>query len=361
MNNMPEKVKKSTRLERALAEGSNDFYVIGETAYNHEGDFSYLCRMADELADLKLDAVKFHLLLNAESYLQKKHPLADKIKGWMFTKRQWLEVIDRSNEKGLEVIALCDDVESIDLVLRSKVNVAGIELHMSSLNDYFMLEKLAGYDETIILGIGGSTMDEIKYALDFLRKNKKKKFLLMYGFQNYPTDYEVINIRKISAVEKKFKAPVGYADHTAYNNEFNELISASPYMSGVRVFEKHYTPEFGKERIDFQSAIGKEQFVKIKQYLDIFKKISGGGGLSMPEGELKYGKIGPMKKAIVARRRIPAGKKIGLNDLWYKRTEEEVQLKQNQIMKIIGAVAVNDIEEDEVLATEKIRKYAKKK
>ncbi len=50
-------------------------YIIGETAYNHEGDFDYLVKMIDDIADIGLNAVKFHLLLNVDSYMQKKHTL----------------------------------------------------------------------------------------------------------------------------------------------------------------------------------------------------------------------------------------------------------------------------------------------
>ena len=46
-------------------------YIIGETAYIHEGDIGYLLRMVQELAQIGLEAVKFHVLLNPESYYQK--------------------------------------------------------------------------------------------------------------------------------------------------------------------------------------------------------------------------------------------------------------------------------------------------
>lgn len=39
-------------------------YIIGETAYNHEGDLNYLYKMIDDISEIKLNAVKFHLLLN---------------------------------------------------------------------------------------------------------------------------------------------------------------------------------------------------------------------------------------------------------------------------------------------------------
>jgi N,N'-diacetyllegionaminate synthase len=88
-------------------------YIIGETAYNHEGDFEYLKRMVTDIADLGLNAVKFHLLLNLDSYMQKKHPLKETLKKWLFSPEQWKQIIDLSNKKGLDVIALCDDVESV--------------------------------------------------------------------------------------------------------------------------------------------------------------------------------------------------------------------------------------------------------
>ena len=38
-------------------------YIIAETAYNHQGDIEYLIRIIDEIYELKLNSVKFHLLL----------------------------------------------------------------------------------------------------------------------------------------------------------------------------------------------------------------------------------------------------------------------------------------------------------
>jgi sialic acid synthase SpsE len=36
-------------------------YIIGETAYNHEGDINYLHKMIDDIAELELNAVKVRL------------------------------------------------------------------------------------------------------------------------------------------------------------------------------------------------------------------------------------------------------------------------------------------------------------
>jgi len=164
-------------------------YIIAETAYNHEGDIKYLHQMIDEIASLKLNAIKFHLLLNLDSYMKKSHPLYKKVKQWIFTENQWNEIISHALKKNLKIIVLCDDVESIRYIIQKKKKVVAIELHATSLNDFFMLTEAAKFDGCIILGIGGSSLNDISYAVDFLRHQKKQDIILMYGFQSYPTNY----------------------------------------------------------------------------------------------------------------------------------------------------------------------------
>ncbi len=285
-------------------------YIIGETAYNHEGGIKYLYRMIDDIAELKLNAVKFHMLLNPESYMQKKHPLIHKLKNWIFNKKQWDEIIDYSNKKNLDVIVLCDDVESIEYILENNINITAIELHATGLNDYFLLNALSGFDKQIILGVGGSTIDEINFAVDFLNSKGKNNILLMYGFTSYPTKYTDINLSKMLKIRDLFNLPIGYADHTAFDDSNNEIISCMAAMMGFNILEKHYTPDYGIERIDYHAAVGKMQILKIKELMELALKVYGNGNLKMSEAELEYGNTGPMKKAIVAKKKIKKGEKL---------------------------------------------------
>ncbi len=95
-------------------------YIIAETAYNHEGDIKYLYQMIEEIASLKLNAIKFHLLLNLDSYMKRSHPLYQKMKQWMFTQNQWNEIFSFATKKQLDIVALCDDVESIQYIVSKK-------------------------------------------------------------------------------------------------------------------------------------------------------------------------------------------------------------------------------------------------
>lgn len=345
------------------ADNFNEPYIIGETAYNHEGDIEYLYKMIDDIAELKLNAVKFHLLLNPDSYMEEKHPLIEELKKWILSKKQWDDIIKYSNEKELDVIALCDDVESIEYI-NNKNNemVSTVEIHATGLNDWFLLEEAAKFNGSVILGIGGSTIDEIAYAVDLLKSKGKRKneIVLMYGFQSYPTSYADINLSKMIKIRDIFNLPVGYADHTGFDDQNNEIISVMAAMMGFNILEKHYTPDYGKERIDYHAAVGKEQMLRIKELIKLALTVYGEGELKMSEAELEYGNVGPMKKAIVAKKFIKKGEKLSFDTLWFKRTVERSYIKQYQFLQLIGLESTKDIKEDETIDFSKVKYVSKR-
>lgn len=330
-------------------------YIIAETAYNHEGDISYLYQMIDDIAEVGLNAIKFHMLLNLDSYIRKDHPHYGLFAKWMFSEKDWNGIIDYSREKELEIVALCDDVESVNYIVSNNKPVKAIELHATGLNDYFLLEAVSKYNGQVILGIGGSTLDEIQYAVDFLKQRGGSQILLMYGYQSYPTKYQDINLSKMIKIREKFNLPVGYADHTAFDDPYNEIVSVMGAMMGVNVLEKHYTPDYGVERIDYHSAVGKEKMKKIKELMKLVVAVRGGGGLGMSDAETEYGGTGFMKKAIVARENINKGDKLSLSNLWFKRTNEKSNIRQNQISQFIGLEVAKNIRKDEMIDFTKVK------
>jgi len=331
-------------------------YIIAETAYNHEGDFAYLRGMVDDIAEMGLDAVKFHLMLNPESYAQHKHPLIHSIRQWTFDKEQWSGIIGYAAGKGLDVVALCDDVESLTFISeRFSEKVRAVEIHATGINDWFLLRRAAGFAGCVILGIGGSTIDEISYAVDLLRDDGCDDIILMYGFQSYPTNYSDINLSRMLKIRDLFGLPVGYADHTAFDDPNNEIISVMAAAMGVEILEKHYTPDHGVERIDYHAAVGREQMLRIKELMDVALAVHGTGSLAMSSAEREYGNTGPMKKAIVAKRDIAAGERLSPENLWFKRTVEESMITQKQFTQLVGLEAIDDIDADEIIDFGKVR------
>ncbi|WP_053956735.1 N-acetylneuraminate synthase family protein [Inediibacterium massiliense] len=330
-------------------------YIIGETAYHHEGDFEYLKKMILDIGEMNLNAVKFHLLFNLDSYFQKQHPLYKHIEKWMFSQKQWNEAFEISKENNLDVIALCDDIESIQYINKEHKDIKAIEIHSSSLNEYYMLKEALKFENLIILGIGGSTLDEVDFAVNFLKKNGKKNIWLMYGFQSYPTRYEDVNLSKILKIRDLFDVPVGYADHTSFDDKNNVDISAIAAAMGIYVLEKHYTPNMGQKRLDYHAAVGKEQMKAIQIKMELYLKVFGDGMLELSQLERQYGNVGPMKKAVVAKRNIKKGERLSLENLCFKRTKREGSIMQKDFLGLIGLEALVNIKEDEMIDYSKVK------
>jgi sialic acid synthase SpsE len=75
----------------------------------------------------------------------------------------------------------------------------------------------------------------------------------------------------------------------------------------------------------------------------------GSGQITLSEPEKVYGNVGPMKKAIVARRDIKKGEKLCQENLWFKRSAEESTIQQKQFLQLLGSKAKRDIKKDEVI------------
>lgn len=322
-------------------------FLIGETAFHHQGDITFLNQLINEGIKAGVDTLKFHLLFNLDDYFVRDHAAYDALLELQISESDW-EVIHRSLQvKGIKPIYLCNDVESLRWVNSLPENsVSAVEIHATGINDIFLLSEAVKFDGDVMIGVGGSTLEEIHFAVDFLKTRNKFNIILMHGFQNYPTDYKDILFSKMDLLSDIFKLPIGYADHTDPKNDLNEYISCLPQSSGYTILEKHFTFEENIKRIDSQAAVNISTLKSIRKLMNLVSKTYGNDSLKMTVSEKKYGDTGPMKKAMVANKYIKVGTQIKLEDISYKRTNESVPLKQRDISFIVGSIAVKDINKD---------------
>lgn len=330
---------------------NNKPYLIGETAFHHEGNVDFLMALIDAGIDTGVSALKFHLLFDVSDYMIAAHAAIDVIKKIAIPEEHWGAVLSYVSAKGIDIVLLCNDLESLLWVNKHQndYNIVAIEIHATGLNDLFLLKEAVRFDKTVILGVGGSTFDEIKYAIDFLHQNNKTDIFLMHGFQNYPTRYEDINLKRMAFLQGAFGLPVGYADHTDPQDDKANIISVLPQTNGFNVLEKHFTHVYGEKRIDAQAAVSLENLKKIKNLMDVVYSTLGKDNFAFSSAEKKYGDTGPMKKAIVARERIEKGDVLTMDNLAFKRTNQSAKIKQFDLEKLIGSTVKTSIEKDDLI------------
>ncbi|MDQ6964624.1 MAG: N-acetylneuraminate synthase family protein, partial [Mariprofundales bacterium] len=189
--------------------------LIAETAWHHEGDFSFMTDLVGALCEQSAaDIVKMHITLDLDAYMSRDHAAYDMLKSWMFTAEQWESLIGAVKRSGKQLMLLLNDTQAVEFA--GGVDPDMVELHSVCLNvpplQRAFLERF-GRDTLVVIGVGGCSLEEVDAATHVFAD---RELVLMFGFQNYPTKYRDINLRKIRKIQATYAGKrFGYADHTA--------------------------------------------------------------------------------------------------------------------------------------------------
>jgi len=281
--------------------------LIAETAWHHEGDFSFMKNLVTKICkDSAAEIVKMHITLDLDEYMTRDHEAYETLKSWMLTAEQWKVLVEIVRNSNKELMLLLNDTKAIEFAARFSPEF--VELHSVCLNvprlQKVILEKI---DQTtkIVIGVGGCTLQEVDAAVNVFND---RSTILMFGFQNYPTKYEDINLGKIRKIQALYaNKQFGYADHTAWNETNNEMITLLIAANGMEYVEKHVTTEYGKERCDYSAAISIEMFNDLSKNLAVLAQVKGNSSIELNSGEASYSQYGPMKMAAIAVQGVDEG------------------------------------------------------
>ena len=330
--------------------------IIAETAWHHEGDFTFMKNLVTKICkESDVDIVKFHITLDLDEYMNKDHDAYEMLKSWMFSESNWEELIYIVRENKKELMLLLNDTMAVEF--SKKYSPEMIELHSVTLNvprlQDSVLKNIS--DKTkIVIGVGGCSLREIEEAVNFFHS---REIVLMFGFQNYPTKYEDVNLLKIRKIQELFQGlTFGYADHTAWNEENNNLITLLVSSNGMDYVEKHITTEYGRERCDYSAAISIEQLNQLHKDLVLLNKLYGDGSMGLNEAEKKYSSYGPMKMAAIASRSLFEGDNLLEDDFYFTRTSQVSDISQIDILKVIGNKLTSNIRANKVILSKHVEK-----
>jgi len=317
--------------------------LIAETAWHHEGDFLFMKQLVTRICETSsADIVKLHITLDLDEYMSKDHDSYETLKSWMLSAKQWEELIGIVRDNSKELMLLLNDTKAIDFA--SKFNPEMVEIHSVCLNVPRLQKAIhenIDKNAKVVFGIGGCTIEEVKKAVQFFRD---RELVLMFGFQNYPTKYEDVNLAKIRKIQTLyFGKKFGYADHTAWDESNNELITLLVSANGMDFIEKHVTTEYGMKRCDYSAAISIEQLNILYEKIKLLEKLYGNGSMQLNKAEQDYSTYGPMKMAALAKHDLTKGAKLTINDVHFCRTSQFTEMSQIDLLKVIGNNLVKDV------------------
>lgn len=344
-------------IQKAFNRDSKQPFIIAETAFSHEGSKEYLEQMIEDLSDQHNIALKFQVLINKDDFLTPLNSVYQTIDKWLLSEEDWSDIIDYANDNNTSIILAVLDNAALEIAKKKKNKISAIEIHPSCIPDNQFLENVIGFCDSVgiplIIGISGFEFSEISYLFErYLRNYDRNKLVLMYGFQNYPTKLDAINLKRTDIFAEKFNVKLGYADHTEYNSEIKENIISMAYGIGINIVEVHYVLKFGEDRIDYVTAYDANKIILMRDKLMSLYKALGECKEEMSDSEKKYSVN--FRKIPVYTDNFREGHILKSNDIEFKRSNVKSDYAIFESNELVGRKIKKDVFKDQSILKEEL-------
>ena len=323
--------------------------IIAEAGVNYNGDINLAKRMVDVAAEAGADIVKFQtgkpensISVNAkkadyqEATTGTDESQLEMCKKLMLPDKDYPELVDYCNKKGIEFLSTPFDRESVDFL--ANLGVRKWKIPSGEITHLPLLVHIAKRGEPVILSTGMSTIEEIRDALSVLAENGANDITVLQCNTEYPTPFEDANITAMNTLKKEFGCNIGYSDHT-----FGITAPIAAVALGATVIEKHFTLDRHMPGPDQSASLEPDELKTMVKMIRETELALGDGEKKPSDSELKNKDIA--RKSIVAKKSIKAGEIFSEENITCKRPGNGISpMKWNDI---IGQTAKYDFEFDE--------------
>jgi N,N'-diacetyllegionaminate synthase len=328
----------------------NHTLIIAEAGVNHNGDIETAKKLIDFAAIAGADYVKFQTFKTEAlvSELAKKAVYQERntqdasvledtqfqmLKKLELTENDHLVLIEYCKSKNIKFLSTGFDLESLEFL--KKIGVTLFKIPSGEINNLLYLEKVAKLAESIILSTGMSTMEEIRKAIESIRRiNQTSKISILHCNTEYPTPYYDVNLYAMNSIAKEFNVEIGYSDHT-----IGIEVPIAAVALGAKIIEKHFTISRTLPGPDHAASLEPDE---LKQMIASIRNIE----LSLGSSQKKP-TTSELKNIVIARKSIhlsvekAKGEVIDLSDLIMLRPGDGIS--PMEVYSIIGKRLVRSL------------------
>ncbi len=328
---------KPVKIQDKIIRKGYPTFFIAEMACAHQGDLKQAIELVDIAAKAGADAVQLQMI-NRKLYCSPKYKDYDEYGQLEFSPEEWSKIIDKIREKDLLFFAAGYDVSSIQLSINKKVDA--FKIHSADLSNPEVLIAVAKSKKPVFLSTGASRVNEIRKAMDLLKKEGTEEIVLMHGYQAFPTTIEDTHLKFIKTLKKMYGLNIGFYDHVDGGSNLAKLIPVMALGYGAQVIEKHFILTRLDKGIDYESSLDKESFIEFGKVLRECEKAIGKSYLrDFTEGEEWYRAY--CKKNIVLWQDLSNGTIIKREHVRFLRSDPGIP--PNEFDKIEGKIVRRDL------------------
>ena len=328
-------LKNELNIGGTLVGGSAAPYVIAEVGSNFDKNLDKARKLIDVAKEAGANAVKFQLL-RADVLYPNRDGLYDIFKS-IELDVEWVPVLDKhAREQGLHFMASAFDIGSVDLL--EAVKTPAHKVASSETTNLGFLRTLASTGKPMIISTGMCDMVDVEEAVNTCLGADNSQVVLLQCGAMYPLDNQLVNLRVIQSLARRFDCPVGFSDHT-----LGQVAAITAVGLGATVFEKHFTLDKKGAGPDHFYALEPDE---LKSYISAIREAHEALGSSEKQMLPKERELG-RREGLYLTRNMAKGETITAADIVIKRPA--LGLRSRYANAVIGATLSNAVEKDQPL------------
>ena len=328
--------------------------IIAEAGVNHNGNVEIAKKMVLAAKKAGADYIKFQTFCpeklvskSAEKAdYQKQNTIAQEsqlemLQQLALTQDDFFELKEYCKRKEIGFLSTPFDLDSLHFL--DSLDMDFWKLPSGEITNLPYLLEIAKTGKPVVMSTGMCELEEIKEAVDYLRRAGTEKIILLHCNTEYPTPMEDVNLKAMQDIKDSLGLPVGYSDHT----QGIEVPIAAAAM-GACVLEKHFTLDRTMSGPDHRASLEPKELQSMVAAVRNIEKAMGNGKKEPSQSERKN--IGAVRKSIVAKCKIKKGEIFSEENLTTKRPGTGISpLKW---FELIGQRAKRDYETDQLILKE---------
>lgn len=300
-------LKNELNIGGTLVGGSATPYVIAEVGSNFDKSLDKARKLIDVAKEAGANAVKFQLF-SADVLYPNHDGLYDIFKS-IELDAEWVPLLDKhARDQGLHFMASAFDMGSVDVL--EAVKVPAHKVASSETTNLGFVHKLASTGKPMVISTGMCDMVDVEEAVNTCLGTGNSQMVLLQCGAVYPLPNELVNLRVIQSLARRFNCPVGFSDHTV-----GQVAAVTAVGLGAAVFEKHYTLDKKGAGPDHFYALEPDE---LKSYISAIREAHealGSGEKQLLPKERELGR----REGLYLARNMKKGELITHNDITLKR------------------------------------------
>lgn len=255
----------------------------------------------------------------------------------------YAELVQAVKDVGCITMSTPFDEKSVDTCIELGVEI--IKIASSDINDWVLIEKIAGTRKPVIVSTGGSSLKDVDDMVAFFTK-RQIPLAVNHCVSIYLSEKYELELNQIDFLKNRYPdLVVGFSTHE-YNADIEDAMLIA-YAKGSRTFERHVDLDYDGIQLSPYNSLPSDFDRWVKAWRKA-KEICGAPSTQKrvpPKKEIEY--LDALVRGVYAKRDLKAGEVLTAEDIYLAIPLQKGQISCRELMN--GEVLKNNIDKDAVI------------